>query len=113
MKGIWKTKLGGYNHKSIKRKKQNFNQFVSDNSLYNIRNDKYYEEDSVYYLFNKAINDAIVFGKLDDWNKARQFESNLVDRKTRRRVKEYVINADWDSEIKEVYGAKSIDYLVS
>jgi hypothetical protein len=113
MKGLWKSKLSGYNTKGEKRKSQNFTQYILDNTLYNLKHDKYVIEKDNFYLKDKAVREHIRTGKLDDFNKLAQFEANLVDRKVRARTREFIQNANWDIDIKEVYGTKSIAWLIS
>jgi hypothetical protein len=113
MKGLWKNKLSGYNSKGDKRKSQTFKQYVSDNSVYNIRNDKYIVDKDIFYLKNKPINKCIVYGKLDDFNKRRKYEVNRVHRSVRAKVRDYIKKSDWDVEIPYVYGQKSVDWNVS
>ncbi len=116
MKGLWKNKLGGWS-KDSKRKTQTKNKYYADNSVYNIKNNKY--EDSheysygAYYFKSDRVPDSVVFGKLDDHNKARQFERNYTDRRTRMNFRTYVARGNWDRDMKVPYGTKSVDYLVS
>ena len=113
MKGLWKTKVGGYS-KDTRRKSCTKNQVFSDNSAYNIKHKKYNViGDEFYYFKGERVPYDIVFGRLGDLNKKRQFETNIVDRKTRARVREYIAKGDWETEIKDVYGSKSVDWLVS
>ena len=112
MKGFWKSNLSGYDTKSNKRKSQNWNQYIDDNAVYNVKNDKYKNESGrICYFKGKVVSNP--YGRLDNWNKKRQFVSNCVDRRVRARFREYVAEGNWEKEIKDTYGTKSIEYLVS
>ena len=113
MKGLWKNKLNGYNRKDDKRKSQNKYQFYMDNSLHYVKNDKHEVLSNEVYLINSdRVPYGTRFGKLDDWNKARQFERNQADRRWRASVRSYVTKGNWEDDVRSPYGVRSVDYLV-
>jgi len=96
MKGIWKSGL---------------EQHIKDNAVYFIKNDLYSR--NIYKGKKVRGNFAKVYGKLDDWNKARQYEKTRVKRANKAHLRAWIAKGDWDAEIKTTYGTKSVDWLVS
>jgi hypothetical protein len=115
MKGIWKTKVYGYNYKGQRRKRQNTYQTIKDNGRYNAQNA------STMYGTSEDTSLNIRYGK--HWDGIYRFlpvhvnstkaVRNSIVRKERARFRESKAPSNWYQEIKQVYGTKSILWLVS
>lgn len=116
MQGLWKTQLGGYNAKNIKRKSASRKHLLKDKARF-IRKNPYHKKDAKVILGKDVeclydeIFESVKISRYKMRDKGYK-EIMIVHRRVRASVRTWIVKKDWEAERTYIYGETSVAWLI-
>lgn len=115
MQGLWKTKIGGYNSKSLKRKSCSRKHLLKDKARI-VR--RLIRSKDISYILNKNIealySEIFEVNNIKHWAMRSSYKDiqTMVHRQIRASIRNWIVKEDWDRERKSVGNEKSIAWII-